>query len=194
MVFLEDRTLERLSSQLARICPGAEPFAVAMKKALLASHQEDLLVEYSRLFVGPAELKAPPYGSVYLEKGRHVMGVSTMEVASQYRTLGLTIDDDFEELPDHIAVELEYMYYLSFRAVEALRRGEPDKARYYTDAQENFSERFMRPWVTDFCNTITEGTDSLYYQSLARCLSAVMESTDDNISVPSDVRHLQRQV
>ena len=193
-IFLEEETLESLFSQLGRVCPEAGPFAATMKESMLAWNNEDLLVEYSSLFVGPTELKAAPYGSVYLEKGRRVMGDSTMEVNDYYRKMGLTMNKDFKELPDHIAVELEFMYYLAFQEVEALQKGETDKARYFLDAQEEFSERFMRQWVPVFCDKITQGTDNPYYQSLAGCLSVFINSKAGTFPVSDESMKITTQV
>ncbi|MFN2356106.1 MAG: molecular chaperone, partial [Desulfopila sp.] len=81
-----------------------------MEQAIHESRHQDLLVEYARLFVGPFELLAPPYGSVYLETGRRLMGDSTIAVQHMYTNAGLTLD--VQEAPDHIALELEFMHYL----------------------------------------------------------------------------------
>ena len=44
--------------------------------------------EYTRLFVGPAALPAPPWESVYTSHGRLVMQPSTLEVRSAYHKCG----------------------------------------------------------------------------------------------------------
>jgi len=59
---------------------------------------ESLKVDYGKLFAGPFEVHAPPYGSVYLEGERRVMGESTRDAARLYREAG--VDIDFEEPPD----------------------------------------------------------------------------------------------
>ncbi len=50
---------------------------------------EPLKVEFSKLFVGPYKLFAAPYGSVYLDDERKVMGDSTLDVKNRYREAGL---------------------------------------------------------------------------------------------------------
>jgi TorA maturation chaperone TorD len=193
-IFLEEKTLESLSSHLGRVCPDAGPFAVTMKEAMLACSSKDLLIEYSSLFVGPTELMAAPYGSVYLEEGRKVMGDSTVKVMDYYRKNGLIMDNDFKELPDHIAVELEFMYFLTFREVEALKKGETDRARHFMDVQGEFSERFMRPWVPVFCDKIRQGTDNPYYQSLAGCLSVFIDCATGTFPVFDESMKITGQV
>ena len=46
---------------------------------------EQLIIDFSRLFVGPFKLLAPPYGSVNLEGGRRIMGNSTLDAHNRYR-------------------------------------------------------------------------------------------------------------
>jgi TorA maturation chaperone TorD len=51
--------------------------------------------------VGPFLVPAPPYGSVYLEDNRQLMGDSTIDVRRHYLSLGLDLSADFmEALPD----------------------------------------------------------------------------------------------
>jgi TorA maturation chaperone TorD len=152
------------------VCPEATAFSEKMEDALLQCGNEDLSVEYAKLFVGPYEVKAPPYGSVYLDKGRRVMGDSTMEVIRAYQEQGLFIDDEFREVPDHISVELEFMYYLIYREVEALKNAETKKALKWIEPQKAFLNTFLRRWVPTFCAKIKERTDNEFYRALADCV------------------------
>jgi TorA maturation chaperone TorD len=170
-IYLEEKVFEALTSLLNTLCPEATIFSAAMEEAIRKYSNEDLAVEYARLFVGPYELKAPPYGSVYLDGERRVMGNSTMEVIRLYEEAGLVMDKDFKELPDHIAVELEFMYYLIHKEVEALEKSEKDKALVIGETRNHFFNRFLSPWVPAFCKKMKESTDNLFYIALADCLS-----------------------
>lgn len=161
-----------LALNLQQVCPAAAPFARQMEESLAASTEEELTVEYARLFVGPFGLKAPPYGSVYLDGDRTVMGPSTMETIQVYEQEGLTRDEGFHELPDHIAVELEFMYYLSYRRVEALQKGDLARGDAYLLKQEQFRTRFLGKWVPPFCDHIQKETDNGFYGALAECVAA----------------------
>ncbi len=152
------------------VCPEAADFSSRMKKALSRYNNEDLSVAYAKLFIGPFEVKAPPYGSVYLDEGRRVMGDTTMEVMDLYRREGLSIDHEIKEPADHISVELEFMYYLIQKEVSALKRTEAEAAERYKEKQEVFFKRFLKRWIAPFSEKIKEGTDNEFYQSLADCL------------------------
>ncbi len=170
-IYLEEKVFEALTLLLNTLCPDAAIFSAAMEETIQKYSNEDLAVEYARLFVGPFELKAPPYGSVYLDGGRRVMGDSTIEVVRIYEKAGMVMDKDFKELPDHIAVELEFMYYLIYKEMEALEKSEKDKALAFGEIRNHFFNRFLSPWIPPFCEKIKEKTDNHFYIALADCLS-----------------------
>ena len=90
--------LRNLAEGLKRVCSSASVFAEKMEEAIAKYTNEELLVDYAKLFIGPNELIAPPYGSIYLDKGRKVMGDSTIKTMEVYREAGLAINDDFKDM------------------------------------------------------------------------------------------------
>lgn len=171
-----------------KICPPAEKFSEEMEKAISGYSNEDLLVDYSKLFVVPSELIAPPYGSVYLDNERKVMGDSTMKVIGMYQKAGLSMSDDFKELPDHITVELEFMYYLIFKEIEALEKSEIDTAFHFIRMQQTFLDRFLGRWVGQCCEKIKEGTGNGFYKSLADCLSSFILESNQRLLEPQALK------
>jgi TorA maturation chaperone TorD len=180
MLYLEEGILRSLAALFGEVCLEAAPCLAQMEEAFLTYSEEELSIEYARLFVGPFELKAPPYGSVYLDGGRRVMGDSTMEVVRIYEKTGLAMDKEFKELPDHIAVELEFMYYLIYKEVEALEKLEKDKALALEETRNHFFNRFLSPWIPPFCEKIKETTDNHFYIALADCLSTFITNQSRN--------------
>jgi len=164
-----------LISNLQTVCPAAAPSAELMREKLVAYSEEELNVEFARLFVGPFGVKAPPYGSIYLDSDRTVMGPSTMQTIEFYEKEGLARDEGFHELPDHIVVELEFMYYLAYRRAEALQKGEIAGAEVYREKQEEFLARFLGAWVRSFCDHIKEQSDNHFYRALADCVTAFVQ-------------------
>ena len=171
-VFLQEELFKNLTEALSQISVDAAAASDAMEKAFLKYSEEDLTVNYAKLFIGPNELIAPPYGSVYVDKERRLMGASTIEVIEIYREAGLSMDEEFREVPDHITAELEFMYYLIFKEVEALEKSENNTALYFMGMQVSFFSRFLGQWLLPFCEKIKEGTDNEFYRNLAACLSA----------------------
>ncbi|MDI6802016.1 MAG: molecular chaperone TorD family protein, partial [Thermodesulfovibrionales bacterium] len=183
-LFLKEGLLSNLTATLKQIFPDASVFSAAMEDNIKQYSDEDLAAEYAKLFVGPSELIAPPYGSVYLDEGRRVMGDSTMEVIKLYEEEGLGRDESFKELPDHVAVELEFMSFLIYKEIEAMERADSQAATQFRGKQEMFLDRFLSKWIPPFCQKIKEGTDNDFYKSLADCVFTFVAKTHLAIDIP----------
>ncbi len=170
-LYLEENLFGNLSENLKQVCPEAAAFADEMETQINDYTEEALNIEYAKLFVGPFELLAPPYGSVYIDEGGRVMGDSTMKVIEAYQREGLSKNEEFKDLPDHIVVELEFMSFLLFKEREALEKADAKAAKDYVDRQEDFLNSYIRPWVPQLCNRIKAGTDNGFYSALADCVS-----------------------
>ncbi len=135
---------------------------------------ETLRVDFAKLFVGPFQLLAAPYGSVYLDKGRSLMGNSTLDVENRYREEGLDIAKDFKDAPDHIIAELEFMYYLIFREIEAFSNSNLETAIGFIEKQKCFLESHLLVWVPEFTARIIENAGTLFYQNLAKATQSFL--------------------
>lgn len=170
-LFLQENLCENLVALLsANGCNAAAEAARRMQIALSEQDEEDLKVEYARLFVGPFELIAPPYGSVYLEHKRKLMGDSTMAVQKMYKSAGLMLNE--KEAPDHIAFELEFMHYLCLAEVEAESQGQENRVSEIFRNKLEFMDTYLEPWISPFCEDIRQGSENSFYSNLADCLEA----------------------
>lgn len=194
--FIQEELFKTLGGLLRKTSPDAATHAAVMGKAFLKYCEEDLLVVYAKLFVGPNELLAPPYGSVYLDGEKIVMGDSTMEVVKMYENQGLSMDGEFRNLPDHITAELEFMYYLIFKEIEALEKSQWDAALDFIKKQELFLDNFLQRWVNLFCDKIKQGTDNEFYTSLADSVSAFIGKAHPGDDIPEElsVKAVQRRL
>jgi TorA maturation chaperone TorD len=162
-------TLERLEHSLKIVCPEAAKHVLSMIEEV--SHKENskrLEIEYARLFVGPYGLLAPPYGSVYLENGRRVMGDSTLHALVMYREAGVNISTDFSDAPDHIVAELEFIYYLFFKEIESIAEGTYADAINYLSMRRAFLKMHLGAWVSQFALNVEKNAETGFYKDLAR--------------------------
>lgn len=178
-LFAQDNVFENLTESFEKTYPPLAVFSRQMEDAISCYSNEELLVDYSKLFVGPFELKAPPYGSVYLDEGRRVMGESTMEVMNIYRSEGLVLDKEFKEMPDHIAVELEFMSFLVYKELKELQERDFDAAIEILEKQEIFLSCYLS-WIPHFCRMVKEGTDNGFYVGLADCVHEFAIKSDSS--------------
>jgi TorA maturation chaperone TorD len=137
---------------------------------------EQLVIDYSMLFLGPFKLLAPPYGSIYLESGRRIMGDSTLDAHSRYREAGLAISGDFKEVPDHIAIELEFMYYLVLKEIESIVNSDFENAIEYLKEQKSFLENHLGVWVPELTAGMVKHSKTEFYRELARSTLVFIEN------------------
>ncbi len=167
-LFLEENLGANLASLMQKLVVPAGEHCRRLEKGLRENSQEELLVEYSALFLGPFGAPAQPYGSVYLEQSRQLMGDSTIVVKKMYQEAG--IGQESEGPPDHIALELEFMSYLAKRIAQATANGEAAEFAELCRRQRDFYTICLARWVTPFCNAIRENAQLPFYRALADCL------------------------
>ncbi|SDM39245.1 TorD/DmsD family molecular chaperone [Halarsenatibacter silvermanii] len=135
------------------------------------SSLEELLIEHSKLFLGPDKLLAPPYGSYYIDD-KVTMGESTRAVMDIYEKLELELSDSFKDLPDHIALELNFLAYLTEQQlVLSEEHKSEDSGENVLKWQKYFLENCLAPWYEPFVDRIKNNFDSEYYDSLADILA-----------------------
>lgn len=137
-----------------------------LESAFAKGGADDLLVEYTRLFLGPVEAVARPYGSVWLTKEKTLMQESSMAVLELYREGGFDLAEDFRELPDHVVAELEFLYLLLFRENRALRDDDAAVAGIQALKRRFLGEHLGR-WMGPFCRAVVEGSSNDFYRTLA---------------------------
>lgn len=169
---VEEDCCGSLALLLQEIAPEAARYAAEAATLLNSSTIEAQLIEHTRLFLGPFKLVAAPYGSVWLDEHKTVMGDSTQKVATFYYTCGLHLADDFHELPDHFAVELEFNSYLAFKQREARQSKDSGELVRLQSLQREFLNTFMLPWLTPFTEAIINDGEAPFYVALARCTAA----------------------
>jgi TorA maturation chaperone TorD len=165
--FVEEKLFDSLVDAAARIGPDLESSARQLAAAFAAEDAQELLVDYTRLFLGPIDAPAKPYGSVWLE-GRHsLMLDSTVAVLDLYAEGGFEIDERFRDLPDHIAAELEFLYLLLFRQAEALRNGDGEAGARSASLARRFLDAHLGRWIGSFAAAIRDGAQTAFYRQLA---------------------------
>lgn len=146
----------------------------------LSADLKSVRVDYAKLFVGPRELLAPPYGSVYLDGDGQIMTDSTMDVQRRYQQESLDITLD--EPADHVAAELEFMYFLTHREVTALGNGEFEEAMECMHKQHDFVQAHLGQWLSAFAERVTANADTEFYRTLATEATTFVEDDSKRVA------------
>ena len=141
-----------------------------LESAFAKEGADDLLLEYTRLVLGPIAAVARPYGSVWLTREKTLMQDASLAVLELYREGGFDLAEDFRELPDHVAAELEFLYLLLFRENRARRDDDPALGGILA-LKRRFLEQHLGAWAPGFCRAVAEGTTSGFYRELASLAS-----------------------
>jgi len=143
--------------------------------------------EYLRLFVGPGHIPCPPYESVHrkdrpkFERGL-VMGPSASDVRRTYSQAGVDIAKKFTDLPDHVAVEMEFMHFLCSQELKSAEAGNLQQAEKMRAMQRKFLEEHIKPWIETFADSVTESTTSPFYKDAANLLKTFTNADATDIA------------
>ncbi|UCE97476.1 MAG: molecular chaperone TorD family protein [Dehalococcoidia bacterium] len=154
-------------------------YASVVKNCLKKENLDSLIIDYTKLFIGPYGLLAPPYGSIYLEENDRVMGNSTMDARRSYIEEGLDIC--LKDAPDHIAIELEFMYFLVFKEIEAAKSDDYDSILSYREKQRVFLKNHLGAWASDFTSKIKASAQTEFYKNLARITKNFIDNEKRNL-------------
>jgi len=174
--FAEERLFVSMAQAAARIDPSLAEAAGRLGEAFAAGDAQELLVDYTRLFLGPTGALAQPYGSVWLEDGSSLMRESTVAVNALYDEGGFELAEDFRDLPDHVAAELEFLYLLLFRRAEAARNADPAAAERFAQTQRRFLDEHLGRWVAPFTAAVRDGAQTAFYRGLGGLTESFVRS------------------
>lgn len=165
--FAEERVFDAVREAAASVDPMLAEVAGCLAQGFARADGGELLVDYTRLFLGPVDTLAKPYGSVWLDDDAPLMGDSTMAVLQHYEDAGFEVDEGFRDLPDHIAVELEFLYVLLFREAEARVRQDAETLAGVLRMHHRFLAEHLGRWATPFAAAVAAGAQTPYYRDLA---------------------------
>ncbi len=138
-----------------------------------------LEVDYNRLFVGPGALLAPPYESFYESSAQEgvdrgtLRGPAERAVLAEYRAHDLTMPEEFIELPDHIAVELEYLSFLASREASAWDEGDGEEALRLQADSDGFRSAHLGTWAGEFSENVVRSARTAFYKAIGLLLPVV---------------------
>ena len=138
--------------------------------------------KYTRLFVGPAALPAPPWESVYTSHERLIMQPCTLEVRAAYRERGFEPALCRHVPDDHVALELDFLAALAKDALEAQQQADAEAARDALAASSRFLGEHLGAWVGPFADEACEKGGSKRYAPVVRALAAFVAADAERLA------------
>jgi TorA maturation chaperone TorD len=165
--FAEEKLFDSMRVAATRLDPDLADHARRLGEAFAAQDLQTLLVDYTRLFLGPIEALASPYGSSWLGAPVETEDNPPPAVLALYDEGGFEIDDAFHELPDHVAVELEFLYLLGFTQNQARLAGHSAALAASEGLQQRFLAEHLGAWIGPFTAAVKSGAQTAFYRELA---------------------------
>ncbi len=143
--------------------------------------QERVKEEYTRLFVGPLEMEAPPWESIYTGEEGMLFQESTLKVRACYRRFGLRTESYRRVADDSLALELGFMAELARRSAEAFEAGDSETLDTTLQGAAEFLDEHLLIWVPQLLERIAgTGTNWLYPQ-LVLILDSFLKKDHDTL-------------
>jgi TorA maturation chaperone TorD len=151
--------------------PDSERYAAIMVSVDACDGVMDLRRDYTALFIGALKMLAPPYASYYLDGEALLGGPTCVAVAKEYAERGFKFSPEHKCPADNLAHMCEFVFALLRRAA-----GAQDNQLRNRDvfAAEHFYVTYIRPWINDFCERVTEFATTDYYRGMGEWLRGVL--------------------
>jgi len=139
--------------------------------------------EYLRLFlVNPEGALCLPYESFYLDPHQQAAGWIAAQLDREYAAAGLTLSPALNELPDHAAVELEFMAFLCDWEAEAWEEAWEERLQIL-EGQRAFLGRHLGRWFAAFARQVTVAAPEGLYAVAAAATDAFIHHDPDLLAL-----------
>jgi putative dimethyl sulfoxide reductase chaperone len=163
--FAEERLFDSMLEAARRIDAELGEQARRLGVAFVAQDLQTLLVDYTRLFIGPVDPRARPYAACWLPGEQDAAQDATSATLALYREGGFEPDEAVHEAPDHVAVALEFLYLLTFSRDRAAQAHDlPELAR--ADALRRRFLADLLAWIGPFAAAVASGAQTPFYRQL----------------------------
>jgi TorA maturation chaperone TorD len=136
---------------------------------------ERLASDYTTLFISPGD-RILLYESIHREEDGSLMGESTVQVEGLISSLGLTIDDRWTDLPDHLSIELELMQKLAGAEAGFWDGSDVASATDCGARQQALLNDHIAAWVPTLFDAIEFHANTAFYRAVARLTRKFIEA------------------
>lgn len=149
------------------------PAAGKFFSSLRGMSYEEVEAAYISLFTNNyPHLPCPPYGSLFTAIDSEKRLEEMLAIKDFYQCHGMDIAESYDDLPDHLCVELEFLQMLSFRESDAEEAQDLELIRGVRVVEAEFLDRFLLPFVTRLADLAVGSVPTNPYSDLleaARC-------------------------
>ncbi|MEO5338446.1 MAG: molecular chaperone TorD family protein [Magnetospirillum sp. WYHS-4] len=182
----------RPDEALAAAVEGAAGFFAGLRRSTFFEVETAHIGLFSANF---PQVPCPPYGSLFTAADESKRLEEMLAIKHFYQENGVDIAENFDDLPDHLCVELEFLQLLCFRENDAVAEGDGGTAAGARMVQAEFLDRFLLPFTDRLSRIAVQAIpDNPYSQLLAathRILAHHRRSLGEQPNSPSQHRESQ---
>lgn len=112
------------------------------------------------------------------------------DIAGFYRAFGFNLGGQRRERPDHIAVELEFMYALALKEAYTSETGIPEHLEICEVAQGKFLQDHLGRWIGLFAQSVAHNAPGSLFAALAQFTADFIRTDADRLGVSLDAPQL----
>jgi TorA maturation chaperone TorD len=127
---------------------------------------DDIRLDYTRLFIGPGRVLAPPWESVHRSVDRLLFQEQTLQVREWYQRFGLEAANLYQEPDDHAGLELAFLSQLAAMASGAAEQ-DPSAFPRLLEAERAFLAEHPIAWMPMWCELVIRHSETDFYRGVA---------------------------
>jgi TorA maturation chaperone TorD len=160
-----------------------EPVAAAVSEVgahLAGMSQGDLEATYQRAFTLSYNEDCPLYETAF--SARHIFQQTQQQadIAGFYRAFGV---DPHAERPDHIALELEFLYLVALKEAWARAQDDTEHVEVCREAAQAFMRDHLSRWSGQVASRIAIAGRGTFYEPAARLLRAFTAAEEAHLDL-----------
>lgn len=166
--FQEERLFDSIVEVASAISTQLAERAVAMRTAFAKENLESLLVDYTRLFLGPMQALASPYEFSWTSAPASTDETPEPPITQLYAQAGFEMGPDIQDRPDHVAIELECLYALSFQVIANQQPDGPAPVNPVANLRTTLLVDHLGVWVPRLADAMEAAARTDFYRELAK--------------------------
>lgn len=173
-MYLFKPTADAIGNWRVLMSEGAPEFLGELNEAIneinpkSEEEMQNLLWDFTRLFIGPYRLPSPPWESVYTSEKRLLLQEASDAVRAAYDQAGVGVGTS-DILPDHVGAELSFVGIL----LEKIETSSADEEAC-RQLVMSFAKEHLSNWMPRFTSDLEKAAETSFYKALARSTMAVI--------------------
>ncbi len=163
-----------------------------LQAATEAGTAETLESDYISLFGHAVQGRCPLYEAEYSESDERLQQPHELsDLSAFYRAFGVGLGKKVRERVDFIAVECEFMAFLSVKQAYAEEHHDQELAAVTVDAQRKFLRDHLARWTPAAARRIIAQSQDRYYTALSHFMLVYVEDDCRRLDVTPGSEHLK---